>query len=261
MSGIVFKNKIPLFKRGHILDKEILDNLRIAPYEFYSLAYNNHVQGIITGIELYAEDNFIVINPGIIKFYDFYYRIGEKLKLEIPMEDGDYIIKIKFYKSQVVELEKYLEYKSEIYLDENEKLEENEIELGKIKRREGAEIRNTDSFIKLDKEYNIISEIAKPQSSENGVLLSKQLLQLFIKKINEDKEMDMIDDIFSLSVLSSQITREALNFYIYKKLDVDSSKATNEELYKYLEKIYLIMKESRKVKKSRIVTKNKMIVE
>ena len=108
---------------------------------------------------------------------------------------------------------------------------------------------------------SIVSEINKAQSTVSGVVISSSIMKMFAKKVLEKKETEAIDDSICINILSNNFSREALNLYILKKIGVDSVKSSNEELYRYLSKIYLNLKDNRKAKTSRIMTKNRMIVE
>lgn len=257
----MIRNRIPYFKRGEILDSQLLENLRNTPYEFYSLAYHDYPNGVISGLDIYADKSKLTIKPGVVKFNNFYYRISKEEIIDIPLEDGDYILKMNFFSEKLVDLEKYYEYALEFELNLEEADNKNKLELARIKRREGAEIRNIDEFYGIEKEYNIVSEINKAQSTLSGVVISSSIMKMFAKKVLEKKETEAIDDSICINILSNNFSREALNLYILKKLGVDSIKSSNEELYRYLSKIYLNLKDNRKAKTSRIITKNRMIVE
>lgn len=257
----MIQNKVPQFKRGQILDSELLKSLRDTPYEFFLLTYLAYSRGVITGIESYIEDNKIIITPGIVKFNDFYYRIQKKIIKEIPLYDGDYILKIRFFPKKIVDLEKYYDYSLEIVLDITKVDYENEIELARIKRREGAVVRNFNDFLRIDKEFNIISEINKPQSSISGITLSNKILKIFARNVIEKKETEPIDDCACLNILNHTFNRETLNIYIFKKLGVNSSNFANSELYNALTNIYLSLKDNTRIKNNKKMKKNKMIVE
>lgn len=257
----MIRNRVPCFKRGEILDSQLLENLRNTPYEFYSLAYHDYPNGIISGLDIYADKSKLTIKPGVVKFNNFYYRISKEEIIDIPLEDGDYILKMNFFPEKLVDLEKYYEYALEFELNLEEADNKSKLELARIKRREGAEIRNIDEFYGIEKEYNIVSEINKAQSTVSGVVISSSIMKMFAKKVLEKKETEAIDDSICINILSNNFSREALNLYILKKIGVDSVKSSNEELYRYLSKIYLNLKDNRKAKTSRIMTKNRMIVE
>lgn len=257
----MIKNKIPCFKRGEILDSQLLENLRDTPYEFYSLTHYSYPSGIIFGFDIYAEGSKLIVKPGVIKYNNFYYKMNKEKIINIPLEDGDYILKIHFFQEKLVELGKYCEYAFEFELTLGENDDKNRLELARIKRREGAEIRNIDEFYGIEKEYNIVSEINKPQSTVSGIVISNKVMKMFAKKVLEKKEADSLDESICINILSNNFSREAINLYILKKLEIDSTESSNEELYAYLSKIYLNLKDNRKMQKNRIILKNKMIVE
>lgn len=177
------------------------------------------------------------------------------------MYDGDYILKIRFFPKKIVDLEKYYDYSLEIVLDITKVDYENEIELARIKRREGAVVRNFNDFLRIDKEFNIISEINKPQSSISGITLSNKILKIFARNVIEKKETEPIDDCACLNILNHTFNRETLNIYIFKKLGVNSSNFANSELYNALTNIYLSLKDNTRIKNNKKMKKNKMIVE
>ena len=84
----MIRNRIPCFKRGEILDSQLLENLRNTPYEFYSLAYHDYPNGIISGLDIYADKSKLTIKPGVVKFNNFYYRISKEEIIDIPLEDS-----------------------------------------------------------------------------------------------------------------------------------------------------------------------------
>lgn len=258
---IAIENKIPIFRRGNILDKEVLDNMIETPYEYYSLSYSKYSDGIICGIETYVENETLYITPGVIKYNDFYYKIKEKLKIEIPIEDGDYILKIKFLPPAEVEKGKYEKYAMEIEFAGNYKCQSNEMELARIKRREGAEIRNPSIFTGIDKEYNIVNEIYKPASTASGSSFPSKLLKMYVERIFDEKEMESLDEVFCSMALNDYVSRDLLNSYIKRKIREDCSQADNQKIYEHLRKIYSNMKNSRFTKNNNIKQKNLMMVE
>ncbi|AVQ29090.1 MULTISPECIES: hypothetical protein [Fusobacterium] len=258
---VTIENRIPIFRRGNILDKEVLDNMKETPYEYYSLSYNEYSNGVICGIETYAEDEFLYITAGIIKYNNFYYKIKEKLKIEIPIEDGDYILKVKFLPPVEVEKGKYEKYSIEIFFSIDGKCQNNEMELVRIKRREGAEIRNPSAFVGIDKEYNIVNEIHKFKSTASGVSFPSKLLKIYAGRIFDEKEMESLDEVFCSTALNGSVSRELLNAYIKRRIREECHQADNQKIYEYLKQIYNSMKGNRFVRGSNVKKKNLMMVE
>ena len=258
---ITIENRVPVFRRGNILDKIVLDTMRDIPYEYYTLTYSDYSDGVICGIKTYVQEEKIYITEGIIKFNGYYHKIKETVNIEIPLADGDYLLKVKFLPAEMVEREKYQQYIMEIFFSLDEKMLDNEIELLRIMRREGAEIRNPLDFMGLDREYNIVNEVNKPQSTPSGKAFSDTLVKMYARKIFEEKEMEHIDEIFCSMGLNMVLSRELIDMYIGKRLREDSSESSAQEIYEYLKKIYSSMRNSRYVKTSSVTKKNIMMVE
>ncbi|MDR3222530.1 MAG: hypothetical protein LBT66_02160 [Methanobrevibacter sp.] len=261
---ILIDNKIPILKRGNILDSNILNNIQDSPYDYLKLLYLDYSNGIISGIKLYAKEYKLIIGEGIVKWNNFYYKITNKIEIDIPFEDGDYIFKIKFHPSKSIEIEKYTLYQMEIFHTFDIKEKEDEMEIVRIKRREGAIIRNITIFTGINEEYNIINEITKAQSTSTGKSFPDNLLKLYAMEIFEKKEFDQIDEYFCHSIINSQITRESLRQYIKHKLQSDINEKGNSDninIYKLLEKIFKKMKNSRLKEKMKKIENNLLIVE
>lgn len=255
-------NKIPILRRGNIIDSNILNNMQDTPYEYLKLHYNNYCNGVLCGIDVYGRDYSLVVGKGIIKWNNFYYRVTEEVSTGIPYEDGDYIFKIRFLSPKSIETEKYTLYQMEIFHTFDDKKIDNEMELMRIKRREGAIIRNVEKFSGINEEYNLINEITKLQSTSTGESFPKSLLESFAQEILEKKEYDIFDGIYCHSIINGSITRESLRQYIRYKLrkDIDLE-IGNEYIYEQLVKILKSMRDSYYREEERIKENNILIVE
>jgi len=259
---IVIDNKVPILKRGNIIDSSILNKIQDSPYEYLQLHYPNHCNGVLCGVNIFARDYQLIIGKGIIKWDNFYYKITEEISVDIPYEDGDYIFKIRFLPSKSIETEKYTLYQMEVIHTFDEGRVENEMEIMRIKRREGAIIRNVEKFAGINEEYNLINEITKPQSTSTGKSFPDTLLKLFAQEILEKKEYDIFDGIFCHSILNTSITRESLRQYIRYQLrkDIDIEKGNNY-IYEQLVKIIKSMRNAYYREEERIKENNILIVE
>ena len=259
---ITIDNKIPILKRGNIIDSNILNNIQDSPYEYLQLHYLNHCSGVICGVNIFAREYQLVIGKGIIKWNDFYYRITEEVFVDIPYEDGDYIFKMRFLPSRSIETEKYTLYPMEIFHTFDNKKQDNEMEIMQIKRREGAIIRNVEKFTGINEEYNLINEITKPQSTSTGESFPDTLLKLFATEILLKKDYDIFDGIFCHSVLNTTVTKESLRQYIRYRLrkEIDSE-IGNDYIYEHLVKIIKSMRNAYYKEEKRIKENTILIVE
>ena len=68
----MFTNKFPHFKKGNILKKEMLENLRDYPRDFINFYFADYSDGIVSGSDLFIEGDQICINQGLIKEHHFF---------------------------------------------------------------------------------------------------------------------------------------------------------------------------------------------
>ena len=63
----MYKIELPLFKKGSILKKEMLENLKNFPRDFSEIYYKDYGNGIIPGCDISIDSFDIIISRGIIK--------------------------------------------------------------------------------------------------------------------------------------------------------------------------------------------------
>jgi len=73
--------RIPLFNRGNILTKEMLDALKDYAVRSSELAYVGYSDGILKGCNITTKDNLITINKGILIFNETAYYIHEPISI------------------------------------------------------------------------------------------------------------------------------------------------------------------------------------
>ncbi len=255
---MIIKNIKPLFKRGSILDKEILEYLRDDAKGYFDMNYRKYSNGVITGLKINVHDNTLTIEPGIFKWEETIYRLKNLIDVEVPEKDGEYFLKLIILPNE--ENGKYQISFYKITLDEelpNEKM----MELCRIKRREGANIRNYNKFIGHVKEYNQINLVNQIDSTATGKRLPIELLKLFAEEILEKKEIEAIDQIVCFKILEGILERKSLDMYLRIKLGIESSDYENIDIYYALEEVLKKSKNKFLSKKSDNNNIQKMILE
>ncbi|MGL6064731.1 MAG: hypothetical protein ACRC0S_06575 [Fusobacteriaceae bacterium] len=255
---MIIKNIKPLFKRGSILDKEILEYLRDDAKEYFEMNYRTHSNGVIKGLEIRVCNNKLMVGPGIFKWYENIYKLKESIGMEVSEKDGDYILKLEILPNKENGKNKISFY--QILLDEELPKEET-MEICRIKRREGANVRNYNKFIGHVKEYNQVNLVNQINSTATGERISIELLRLFAEEILEKKEIDGVDQIICFKILEGTLERKSLDAYIKIKLGVESNKYKNIDVYYALEEILKKAKNKFMNKISRDNNIKKMILE
>ncbi len=234
----MIENKLPIFEKGQIIDKEMLDLLRDNPLDLINLSYYNLVDGIIQGCNVWSEGDFICVGKGIIKYENMIFRIRENQKINIPQESGDYYLKLKFVKKGIVN-KKHL-VSIDIILDERE-VEGDEMYLSSFRKQEGTYIRYArESFKDFGDDYNMLNIVKSKFACEHKEgTLSPEILKAFAREVLCKKNLENIDTSFAMLSLNTKMKREVILNYIsckngsvYKELDNNN---LYNELYRILE--------------------------
>lgn len=248
------KNKIPIFEKGKILDKEMLDELKNLNLDYINTLYFSKSDGVIYGINPEISKNKIVINPGLIKYNGELFKILNKREVEIPLEDGSYIYLLQ--KINKVLNDKFLELKFELKLLKNETELTDGFEIFRILRREGADLKEPVRIVGIDKEYNTLNLINLKLSTLSGSILNSKLLKLYAKDMLENKKLDAYERVMCMYILNSNHERE----FILKYLNL-SFEADNLEVYKALESKYMSLENINREKNSSEKNIRKMLVD
>lgn len=225
-------NRIPIFKYGKILTKEMLEELKNQGEYFIRSLYELYSEGVIYGINPKILNNKVIIFSGLIKFKDELFKI-EKKELEIPLEDGEYIGYLKKIKKE--ENDNFKELYFEIDVEGKDKFDsENHFELFRILRREGANLKEMSKFDGLNQEYNTLNLIYLKQATQTGENLSKKLLKNYASSMIKNKELRSEEKIVCLYILNSNHEREFILGYLELKDNVN-----NLDIYKALENRYI----------------------
>lgn len=246
------KNRIPIFEKGKILDKDMLDELKNLNLDYINTLYFSKSDGVIYGIDPEIKENKIIINPGLIKYNGELFKILKVKEIDIPLQDGEY--KCFLHKIDKIFNEKFLEIRFEFKL--SKEIEANSFEIFRISRREGAELKKPTQIVGVEKEYNTLNLINLQISTLTGSNLTSKLLKLYAKNMLENKKLDTYERIICMYILNSNHERE----FIVKYLNLNFE-ANNLDIYRALEERYLSLENSNKMNKNIEKNIRKMMVD
>lgn len=231
----MFENNYPLFNSGRLLKIEMLEELRDFPREFFDIRLKEYSDGIISGCDIDVTDNYIIIKKGIIKYQDILYLLKEDKKIAYECNNKMMILKVKFL-PQLGDHD-FINYSTEIYLDESLELKENELELCRFKLRVGAKLRvNHVDFIDLCTEYDTVNTINVPYAAYGESSLNPDILRSFGRELLECNVSEAWDISFAMTCIQSKepIQKEIILRYLIHKLSIKMKNYSNEEIYNYL---------------------------
>ncbi len=244
----MFRNDFPLFKRGLILKKEMLENLRDYPRNYINILYKDYADGVICGCDMEVEDTKIVIHEGIVKNNGKIYFLEEKNKIDYQSTNRQMVIKINFFDEGTENC--FKRQNGEIVIEEEKVVEKNIIELGRFKLREGAKLRSSYSdFFDFSTEYNTLNIINVPYSMEITPTISSKITNMFAEiLLQKSSDINDLDLIFAMQSLTSRyVSRELICMYLYKRLRLKSAEMSNMDIYKNMCRIVKEVQHNQKI--------------
>lgn len=234
----LFFNTYPLFNRGRILKLEMLEQLRDFPRDFIDIVLEQYSDGIIAGCNLKVEGNRIIISKGVIKHDNLLYLLKEDYSLSYKSTNHMAMLKIKFLGE--TKNNDFVNYGTEIFIDNNLNLKEDEMELGRFKLKIGARLRA--DYINLEDmytEYDTINIINVPFAAFEKSSLCPYILNCFAKEAFKYKLVNALDISFCMLCLQNQqvMERELILNYIKARLEIEEKEYSNEQIYEHLVRI------------------------
>lgn len=241
----MYKIELPLFKKGSILKKEMLENLKNFPRDFSEIFYEDFDEGIISGCNISIDAFDIIVSRGIIKHNNRLYLLDKDYRISYENISNEVMLKITFLDERVDNSFSYFE--SKIELSSEIFLSSNEMELCRFKMKEGARLREKHvDFSDFSTEFNTLNLINTKYSSYSSYTLHPKIIKTFARFLLQ-KSTDSEDYVFSMLCLNSNIIqREILIKYINKKLSLEKTSLSNNEIYEMLNKIYRNIKDGKK---------------
>ena len=230
----MFSYSFPNFGKGRILKKEMLENLRDYPRNFFEIYFKDHSNGIISGADVCIGGSEITIKKGIIKHGDRIYMLEEEFILPYYPTNKEMLIKIKFLDEAVNG--DFNVYTSKIFLDDNTTVNNDELELGRFKLREGSLLRSDyKDFYDFSTEFNTINIINVEYTGLKQSTISPDILRYYSKialKHNIDNPYDVT---FAMQCINDNLVeRDVILYYISNRLGMDYKDYPNIQIYKYL---------------------------
>lgn len=257
----MYKTQLPLFNRGTILKKEMLENLRDYPRDFIDIYYKDMSDGIITGCHININDYEIIVNEGLIKHNDKIHFLNNKISIPYENSNRETILKIRFLDEETDN--NFINFLSEICLDEDLNINENELELCRFKLKEGAKLReNYIDFFDLATEYNTVNILNVKHSGTCEETIRPKIIKMFSEMLLKSSSKEYEDLLFSMMSLNSKyLERNLILQYIDKKIGLEKKIYSNYDIYKALLKIFKNLKDGKKQENTNRQRPNIIIVD
>lgn len=231
----MFENSYPLFNSGRLLKIDMLKELRDFPREFFNINFEKYSDGIIGGCGIDVTNNFIVVKKGIIKHDNILYLLKQDAAIAYENNNRLTVLKVKFLpKDKDSDFEKD---STEMYLDEDSNIKENEMEICRFQLRTGARLRiNHVDFNDLATEYDTVNFIYALYAAIGESSLCPKILRRFGSELLKCRVEDPWDIAFGMNCVQTKepMQKEIIIDYLVYKLNIEDKQYSNEDIYYYL---------------------------
>ncbi len=228
---------IPVFQDAHILRKTMLEALSDHAYLSHRLVYQGYGDGILSGCELTATQDRVILNEGTVFYKGEMFLIKEPV--DVPYFPTNTTTVLKLYISEPKE-DRSLRYREmDLKLTEKDIAGEG-IELCRFKLQVGARLRfQYQDFFDRQTEFDTLNIIHAPYAVKDGSSLSPEITRAFAKEMLSIKNLPGEDVQFCLQLLGRErpAEKEMLAAYISWREGKALKEQSNEALYRGLVRI------------------------
>ena len=228
--------KIPVFEKGTVLSHEMLENLKDISMDYIRTNYQNYANGIISGFDIKAVNDTIIVGKGMFVFNQEVFVISNETNVTIRPTGQWQILAIKV--SESYREKNFVATDIEIEVSASTDNGDDIIEICRFKLQDGASLRiNYRDFYDMNTEFDTVNIIHSKWSAYNGDSVSKSILEKFADGMLKQNSSNPLDIDFVSKVLAldgKTMNRKAISYYISMRLERTYSELDNFEIYKAL---------------------------
>ncbi len=230
----MFSNHYPHFLKGRILKTEMLENLRDYPRNVIDILFQEDSDGIIAGADVLVGEDSLTITRGIVKHNGRMYLLTDNHRLPYRASGKETLLKIRFH--EAVSGSDFTSHQTEIILDDQVRLDQNERELARFKLKEGARLRTQyQSFADLATEFNTLNIIHTEYAGHGRSTLHPAILRYFASEALQCAPSHPFDIAFAMQCLNhGPVDRELILMYLANRLGTGYREYTNIQIHKHL---------------------------
>ena len=251
----------PRFDAGVILKAEKMNELVEHAFNLPDLVYRGYTKGIISGLDITIDGDFIVISKGLFLYEEEVYTLNKDIRISYhPTNNWNYL---KICKKESMKKIDGIQTHF-VVISDDLLTKESELELCRFKLQEGAKLRYIyDDFEDMNTEFDTVNLIYSPYSSKELAGLHPKILKNFAKEMLDLRTANTIDIFFCLQILGLNTTMNiaAVIQYIEMKKEEKIEKVTNYNIYKHLLDILHKEKLNAKGIKKKVITQRKIIID
>ena len=225
----------PLFGRHRILKKELLWALRDYSYGFMRLEHEAYADGILTGLDLRAEEGALVLGTGMVKYQDSIVLFEKPELVPYAATDAYVSLKLKMRRDQVAE--DFIVYEAAPFLDADLARKPDELEVCRFKLKAGARLRtrHTD-FFDIETEFDTVNLAEATWAGIDEPSLCPAITRRFALEAMRCRLTDARDLLFCNLALQTMkaLHRLTIAEYVRSKLELEEDAFSNRLLFEHL---------------------------
>lgn len=230
----MFVDLYPQFQRGRILKTEMLTHLRDYPRQLLDIHYQDYSDGIIAGADILVNEHHLSITRGIVKHLGRLYVLDHDIRLPYETTGKETVLKIRF-KEKKLDMD-FITYETDLVLDENTEIAEDELELSRFKLKKGARLRaDYESFADFATEYNTLNLINIPYAGTGESTLHPTIMRYFAQEVLQSGSTVAYDTMMAMLCMNDgTVKRQVILHYLANRLGAGYRELTNEQIHRYL---------------------------
>lgn len=230
---------IPLFSKGNILTKEMLEALKEFAVSTGELSYLGYSDGILRGCEVTTTEDLITLNEGIMIFGESAYYITEPVT-HVYRPTNEWTI-LKASLQEEVQTENFLSRKIDIVLTSEHQLSDTDIEICRFKLQPGAKLRyRYKDFTDLATEFDTIVELYAKWAAYINTSISPKILRTFYEEAVSHPLKEMWDISFCQLLSEGKgetINRSTISAYLCHRAGKPFKLCDNKEIFDGLKEV------------------------
>ena len=251
----------PRFDAGVILKAEKMNELVEHAFNLPDLVYRGYTKGIISGLDITIDGDFIVISKGLFLYEEEVYTLNKDIRISYhPTNNWNYL---KICKKESMKKIDGIQTHF-VVISDDLLTKESELELCRFKLQEGAKLRYIyDDFEDMNTEFDTVNLIYSPYSSKEMAGLHPKILKNFAKEMLDLRPQNPLDTFFCMQVLGLNTTMniEEIIRYIEIKKEENLGKVTNYTIYHHLLDILKKEKANSKGVKKKATPQRKILID
>ncbi len=230
MNGYIY----PLFEHEHILRGQMLSAMRGAAFDYAALMCEGLSEGILSGCQVLAEQDQLVVQPGLVYHEGHIYGVREPIAVPYEPTEVDHMLRMRFHGA--MQKDGCLCQAVDVVNEAGLELGPQEMELCRFKLKAGSRLRSKYSDLEdYNTEFDTVNIISVPYAAREKSTLSMEILKAFAREAMA-YEMEVLDQDFVLRVLGDRLPlgREAIVAYLAMRLHRPFEEYSNLDIFDML---------------------------